>query len=79
MLTAGPTGGLLGAADPARTLSPGGRAAAVEDVQRVDRQEFAFLLDEHQAHHSCPAPHRRARRATSHLLLVQAIFFQSEV
>ncbi|OEJ23216.1 hypothetical protein AS594_00485 [Streptomyces agglomeratus] len=39
----------LGAAELAHTRSPGGRAATVEDVQRVAREDFGLFLDEHQA------------------------------
>ncbi|GHB31399.1 hypothetical protein GCM10010346_63500 [Streptomyces chryseus] len=78
MLTAGPTVRLLGAADPAHTLSPGGRAATVEDVQRSpDRSSNSSSTSTRRT----TVAQRRtgARRATSHLLLVQAVFFQSEV
>ncbi|GGX47760.1 hypothetical protein [Streptomyces chryseus] len=39
----------LGAAELAHTRSPGGRAATVQEVQRVAREERGLLLDERQA------------------------------
>ncbi|GHB30340.1 hypothetical protein [Streptomyces chryseus] len=39
----------LGAAELVHTRSPGGRAATVQEVQRVAREERGLLLDERQA------------------------------
>ncbi|GGX41969.1 hypothetical protein [Streptomyces chryseus] len=51
----------LGAAELAHTRSPGGPAATVGDAQRVAREEFDLLIDEHQARTALAQ--RRAERA----------------